>query len=127
SNEQLARLGDGTIGTAARILLLVIDFDALTSKGHSADTAVQLLQQHAVRYGAKLAKDFATHLGMTSGETQVIEVPLRLVRPGMVIPQDGRSGLGTVVVAKSFEVGEGLTRGMKNFRPGMVAEKVMVR
>jgi len=127
SNEQLARLGDGTIGTAARILLLVIDYDALTSKGHSADTAVQLLQQHAVRYGAKLAKDFATHLGMTSGETQVIEVPLRLVRPGMVILQDVRTELGTLLVARGFEVSERFTERMKNFGPGLLAEKVMVR
>jgi len=80
-----------------------------------------------VRYGAKLAKDFATHLGMTSGETQVIEVPLRLVRPGMVILQDVRTELGTLLVARGFEVSERFTERMKNFGPGLLAEKVMVR
>lgn len=127
SNEKLARLGEGTVGTAARILLLVSDFDALTSKGHSADTAVQLLQRHAVRYGAGLLKDFATHLGTSSGDTQVIEIPLRLVRPGMVILQDVRTELGTLLVARGFEVSERFTERMKNFGPGLLAEKVAVR
>ncbi|MGH8227628.1 MAG: HD domain-containing phosphohydrolase [Steroidobacteraceae bacterium] len=66
SSERLARLGEGTIGTAARILLLVIDFDVLTSRGQSPEASAQLLQQRPERYGAKLAKDFATHLGMQS-------------------------------------------------------------
>jgi len=127
SNEQLVRLGDGTTGTAARILLLVIDFDALTSRGQSPDTAVQLLQQRPERYGARLAKDFATHLGMTSGDTQVIEIPLRLVRPGMVILQDVRTELGTLLVARGFEVSERFTERMKNFGPGLLTEKVAVR
>ena len=127
SNEQLARLGDGTVGTAAHILLLVIDFDALTSKGHAPDTAIQLLQQHPERYGEKLAKDFATHLGLTSGHTQVIEIPLRLVRPGMVILQDLRTELGTLLVARGFEVSERFTERMKNFGPSLLAEKVTVR
>lgn len=127
SNEQLARLGDGTIGAAARILLLVIDFDALTSKGHTPDTAVQLLQQRAERYGEKLVKDFATHLGTMSGDTQAVEIPLRLARPGMVILQDVRTELGTLLVARGFEVSERFIERMKNFGPGLLAEKVVVR
>jgi response regulator RpfG family c-di-GMP phosphodiesterase len=127
SNEQLARLGDGTIGTAARILLLAIDFDALTSKGHTPDTAMQLLQQRAERYGAKLTTDFATYLGTASGEMQVIETPLRLVRPGMVILQDVRTELGTLLVARGFEVTERFIERMKNFGPGLLGERVTVR
>ncbi|MGH7104902.1 MAG: HD domain-containing phosphohydrolase [Acetobacteraceae bacterium] len=127
SNEQLARLGEGTIGTAARIMQLVLDFDALTSKGHSPDTAVQLLLQHTARYGAKLVKDFATHLGTKGGDTQVAEIPLRLVLPGMVILQDVRTELGTLLVARGFEVSERFTERMKNFGPGLLAEKVAVR
>ena len=127
SNEQLGRLGEGTTGTAARILLLVIDFDALTSRGHTAEAAVHLLQRRPERYGAKLAKGFATHLGMTSGHTQVIEIPLRLVRGGMVILQDVRTEHGTLLVARGFEVSERFAEQMKNFGPGLLAEKVTVR
>lgn len=127
SNEQLARLGDGEIATAARILLLVIDFDALTTKGHPLETAVQLLQQRPERYGAKLAKDFATHLGTASGDTQVIELPLRHVLPGMIILQDVRTELGTLLVAHGFDVTERFVERMKNFGPGLLNEKIAVR
>lgn len=127
SNEQLARLGDGMIGTAARIVLLTLDFDALTSKGHSPDTAIQLLQQRPERYGAKLAKDFATHLGASSGETQVVGIPLRLVRPGMIILQDVRTELGTLLVPRGFEVTERFVERIRNFGPGLLAEKIAVR
>jgi len=33
--EQLRSLGDGTIGTAARILMMVLDYDSLIAQGHS--------------------------------------------------------------------------------------------
>src|SRR5580698_4528762 len=39
SNEKLAELGDGTIGTGARILALVLDYDHLVTQGHSIDIA----------------------------------------------------------------------------------------
>lgn len=127
TNEQLAKLSDGPIGTAARILLLVMEFDALISTGQPADTAAQLLQQHPERYGAQLVKDFATHLGMASGDTQVIEVALRSVRPGMIILQDIRTELGTLLVARGFEVSERFVERMRNFGPGLLAEKVAVK
>lgn len=127
SNEQLARLGDGVAGTAARILLLVIDYDTLLSKGHPPDTAVRLLQQRPERYGAKLAREFATHLGASGGETQVVEMPLRLVRPGMIILQDLRTELGMLLVARGFEVTERFVERAKNFGPGLLAENVAVR
>lgn len=127
TNEQLTRLGEDTVGTAARILLLVLDFDALISKGHSSDTAVQLIQQRVERYGAKLAQDFATHLGTASGDTEVIEIPLRHVRPGMIILQDVRTELGTLLIPRDFEVTERFVERARNFGPGLLGEKVAVR
>ncbi len=127
SNEQLAGLPEGSTGSAARILSLVIDYDALVSQGNSPDTAVQLLLQRGERYGVKLVKDFATHLGTSSGDTQVIEIPLRLVRPGMTILQDVRTELGTLLIARGYEVTERFAERIRNFGPGLLAEKVAVR
>lgn len=126
SNEQLAALPEET-RNAARILSLVIDCDALFAQGNSPDTAVQLLQQRAERYGVKLVKDFATHLGTSSGDTQLIEMPLRLVRPGMTIMQDVRTELGTLLIARGYEVTERFAERIRNFGPGLLAEKVAVR
>lgn len=126
SDEQLARLGEGSTGTAARILSLVLDHDALVSQGNSPDMAVQILQQRGPRYGVKLLKDFATHLGTSTGEMQVTQIPLRLVRPGMTILQDVRTELGTLLIARGFEVTERFSERIRNFGPGLLAEKVAV-
>ena len=127
STEQLQQLGDGTVGRAARILRLVTDFDALTSQGNSPDTAVQMLRGREDRYGAELVQEFATHLGAGSGEMQVVEMVLRLVRPGMTILQDIRTYMGTLLVPRGFEVTERFIERMPNFGPELLNEKVQVR
>jgi hypothetical protein len=127
STEQLQQLGDGTVGRAARILRLVTDFDGLTSQGNSPDTAVQVLRSRAERYGAKLVQEFATHLGASTGEMQVVEMPLRLVRPGMTILQDVRTYMGTLLVPRGFEVTERFIERMPNFGPDLLNERVQVR
>ena len=124
--EQLRALG-GSTATAVCILRLVTEYDALTSQGHTPEVATQLLQSRADRYGPKLLRDFSTFLGTSSGEMQVIEVPLRHVRPGMTILQDVRTELGMLLVARGFEVSERFVERIRNFGPGLLAEKVAVR
>ena len=91
------------MGRAARILRLVTDFDGLTSQGNGPDIAVQVLRSREDRYGAELVKEFATHLGAGSGEMQVVEMLLRLVRPGMTILQDVRTYMGSLLVPRGFD------------------------
>lgn len=127
SSGQLEQLGDGPVGRAARILRLVTDFDALTSQGNSPDTAIQMLRGRENRYGGKLIQEFATHLGAGSGEMEVVEMPLRQVRPGMTILQDVRTYLGTLLVPRGFEVTERFIERMPNFGAGILGEKVQVK
>jgi len=47
TDEQIARLGDGTIGLGTRILGLVSEYDTLITQGHSVDVAVQTLRRRA--------------------------------------------------------------------------------
>jgi hypothetical protein len=115
------------VGRAAQILRLVTDFDALTSQGNSPDTAVQVLRSREERYGARLVQEFATHLGADTGEIQVVEMPLRLVRPGMTILQDVRTYMGTLLVPRGFEVTERFIERMPNFGPDLLSERVQVR
>ena len=115
------------MGRAARILRLVTDFDALTSQGNSPDTAVQILRGREGRYGSVLVQEFATHLGARTGETHVVEIPLRAVRPRMTILQDVRTYMGTLLVPRGFEVTERFIERMPNFGDGILGEKVKVR
>jgi response regulator RpfG family c-di-GMP phosphodiesterase len=126
SDEELARMGEGSTGTGARILSLVLDYDALLSQANSPDTAVEILRQRGRRYGAKLVEDYAAHLGAHIGQMQIKEIPLRMVRPGMTILQDLRTELGTLLVARGFEVTERFTERMRNFGAGLLAEKIAV-
>jgi response regulator RpfG family c-di-GMP phosphodiesterase len=127
STEQLQQLGHGPVGRAARILRIVTDFDGLTSQGNGPDIAMQVLRSREERYGAELVKEFATHLGAGSGEMQVVEMLLRLVRPGMTILQDVRTYMGTLLVPRGFEVTERFIERMPNFGPELLNEKVQVR
>jgi hypothetical protein len=126
TDEQIARLGDGTAGMGTRILALVLEYDSLVTQGHSADVAVQTLRLRASRFGTDLIEKFAAHIGAGSGKTEAREVALRTVQPGMVIMQDVRTHLGTLLVARGFEVSSTFLERIRNFGPDLQNETVKV-
>jgi hypothetical protein len=125
-DEQLKRLGDGTIGLGARILGLVLQYDELVAQGHTVDVAVQTLRGHSSRYGDELIEGFAKHVGAGSGKSEARQIALRSVRPGMLIMQDIRTHLGTLLVPRGFEVTTAFIERMRNFGPELLGETVNV-
>jgi response regulator RpfG family c-di-GMP phosphodiesterase len=126
TDEQIARLGDGTIGLGVRILGLVLEYDALATQGHSVDVAVQTLRRRAPRYTEELIEQFGKHLGAGSGKSEVRVLPLKAVQPGMVIMQDVRTHLGTLLVPRGFEVTNLFLDRSRNFGPELLAEDIQV-
>jgi CheY-like chemotaxis protein len=126
TDEQIARLGDGTAGMGTRILGLALEYDSLVTQGHSVDVAVQTLRLRASRFGADLIEQFATHIGARSGKTEAREVALRAVQPGMIIMQDVRTHMGTLLVARGFEVSSTFLERIRNFGPDLQNETVKV-
>jgi hypothetical protein len=126
SDEQIARLGDGTIGLGTRILGLVLEYDTLITQGHSVDVAIQTLRGRASRFTAELIEQLGTHLGAGSGKSEARQILLRAVQPGMVIMQDVRTHLGTLLVPRGFEVTAVFVERMRNFGPELLAETVRV-
>jgi response regulator RpfG family c-di-GMP phosphodiesterase len=126
TDEQVGRLGDGTIGTGARILGLVLEYDILITQGHSVDVAVQTLRRRAPRYTDELIEQFGAHIGAGSGKNEARVVPLKSVQPGMVIMQDVRTQLGTLLVPRGFEVTSLFLERSRNFGPELLAENVKV-
>src|SRR5215472_4728797 len=59
TDEQVARLGEGTIGTGTRILGLILDYDTLVTQGQTTNVAVQTLRSRAGRFGESLVEKFA--------------------------------------------------------------------
>lgn len=126
SDEQLKKLGDGTIGLGTRILLATLDYDGLITQGHSRDIAIQTLRTKTQRYGKDLIEKFSLHVGAAPAASEVREMPLRLVQPGMTVLDDVRTHLGTLLVARGFDVTETFLDRLRNFGGDILSEKVKV-
>lgn len=126
NDEALARLGDGTIGMGTRILGLVLEYDVLNTQGHSVDVAVQTLRRRGPRYTEALIEQFAQFLGAGSGKSEARQIPLKAVQPGMVIMQDIRTQMGTLLVPRGFEVTGLFLDRSRSFGPELLEELVRV-
>jgi response regulator RpfG family c-di-GMP phosphodiesterase len=126
SDQQLARLGDGTIGLGARILAITLHYDTLVAQGHGSAEAVQTVRQKSERYGTTLVEKFATLVGVGASVDEIRELPLRMVQPGMTIMNDLRTHQGTLLVARGFEVSESFLQRLHNFGSGILEERVKV-
>ncbi|HKT72195.1 MAG TPA: response regulator [Steroidobacteraceae bacterium] len=126
SDEAVARLGDGTIGLATRILGLVLEYDILHTQGHSVDVAVQTLRRRAPRYTELLIEQLGKYLGAGSGKNEVRKIPLKAVQPGMIITQDVRTHMGTLLVPRGFEVTGVFLERVRSFGPDLLEEIVGV-
>jgi response regulator RpfG family c-di-GMP phosphodiesterase len=127
TDEQILRLGEGTIGLGTRILSLVLEYDLLLTQGHATDVAVQTLRRRASRFGESLVEKFAQHLGAGSGRAEARQMPLKAVQPGMIIMQDIRTQLGTLLVARGFEVSNTFLERSRSFGPDLLNEVVKVQ
>jgi response regulator RpfG family c-di-GMP phosphodiesterase len=126
TDEQLTRLGDGTIGTAARILGLVLMYDELITQGRATLEAIQTLRPHTPRFGASLIETFSQHIGAPTAGGEIRDMPLRQVTAGMTIMQDIRTSMGTLLVPKGFEVTHTFRERISHFGPDLLSERVKV-
>jgi response regulator RpfG family c-di-GMP phosphodiesterase len=126
TDEQIARLGDGTIGLATRVLAMTLHYDALVSRGHSVDIAVQTLRTRTARYGETLIEQFAQHVGASVARQEIRELPLRALQAGMTLTQDLRTHSGTLLVPRGFEVTQTFLERIRNYGAEFLSEKVKV-
>ena len=126
TDEQVARLGDGTIGMGTRILGLVLEYDALIAQGHAANVTMQTLRGRTGRFGETLVEQFSSHVGAGVSTDELRDMPLRIVQPGMIIMQDVRTHMGTLLVTRGFEVTSLFLERARNFGPDLLNESVKV-
>lgn len=126
NDEQIARLGDGTIGLGARILGLVLEYDTLMSRGIPVGEAIQTLRCRTARFGAGVVDKFAAHVGAAGSRAELRELPLSAVQPGMVIMQDVRTPRGLLFVARGFEVTGVFLERIRNFGQDLLNRPVKV-
>jgi response regulator RpfG family c-di-GMP phosphodiesterase len=127
SQDGKARDGtDGLVKSGADILRLVLAYDALIVAGQSTNTALQGLRARADVYGAPLIERLAGVIGDQPQNQEVFEVPVAAVKPGMVILDDLRTTVGTLLVPKGFEVTNAFLERKRNFDATVLQTKVRV-
>jgi response regulator RpfG family c-di-GMP phosphodiesterase len=125
NDQQVRALGDGTIGLGARILSLVLHYDSLVTQGKTSDVALQSARGKVGRYSEALLDKFTQFIGGGPG-SEMREIPLHMVEPGMTIMHDLRTPLGMLLVPRGFEVSEPFLQRLHNFGSGILGQKVQV-
>ena len=125
TDEQIARLGESTLGLCTRILGIVLDYDALITQGHTADVAIQILQGRTARFGVSLVEQFGVYLAAVGG-AESRSIALRDVRPGMAITEDVRTHTGTLIVPRGFEVSDVFLELARTFGADLLNQSVKV-
>ncbi|MEA3106115.1 MAG: hypothetical protein QOI88_720 [Gammaproteobacteria bacterium] len=117
---------DGFVMVGANILRLVLEYDTQIARGNSVEAAVQAVRARLDRHDKQLVGHLTSVLGAESRNDDTSQIPVGHVKPGMIILDDVRTHIGTLLVPKGFEVTDVFIERMRNFGPGILAEKVRV-
>lgn len=99
----------------ARLLKVVLDYDALETQSIPAGEAIDTLRGRAGWYDPDLLQTFAEILGHVESDAKVHEMRLREVRAGMTFAEDVTSKAGVLLIARGQEVTQGLLDRIRNF------------
>jgi len=125
-DKQAADGTDGLLKTGADILRLVLAYDALIVAGNPVNAALQTLRGRAAVFGSQLLDRFTALLGSQAQAPAVFELAVAAVKPGMVILDDLRTTVGTLLVPKGFEVTNAFLERKRNFDAAILQTTVRV-
>ena len=109
----------------ARALKVAAGIDSLERHGLPVALAFDTLRGRAGRYDPEILEALA-RIRDSAPQSRVNELPLRLLRPGMVLAQDVRAETGVLVVARGQELTAGLLAKLYNhFRPSSVIRVIV--
>jgi hypothetical protein len=87
---------------------------------------MRTLRGRAGRFSETLVEQFSVHIGAGPSTDELRDMPLRVVQPGMIIMQDLRTHMGTLLVTRGFEVTSVFLERARNFGPDLLNESVKV-
>lgn len=99
----------------ARVLKLVVDFDALMSGAATVSSAMKTLRARAGWYDPEILEEFAEARGAVAECEEAADLPLSEVVLGMRLAADVHSDAGMKIVAQGQEVSAGLLERLRNF------------
>jgi CheY-like chemotaxis protein len=110
----------------ALVLMNVLEYDALTSKGERPEAAIATLRARGGAKCAPLLVHLAALQGMPDSGRQLREIRLREVLPGMIILDDVHTDLGTLLVSRGYEVSPSFVDRVRNFSPKLLEKRVRI-
>jgi len=115
------------IPLGARLLKLVLDFDAIESSGVNTPEAIDILQRQAERYDPDILPVFVEALGK-QGAFSETRIEIAKLDDSMVLAEDVRSSEDVLLISKGFETTLSARRHLQKFRKlGLIGETVLVR
>ncbi|MBI5549293.1 MAG: response regulator [Deltaproteobacteria bacterium] len=99
---------------AARVLRVVLDYDALESAGMSPEKAFECLRSESSCYDPALLRVLAELRGLRAKQHQERDVTLSELRPGMVLSEDVFDAGGALLIARGQEVAPGTVELLTN-------------
>ncbi len=112
------------IPMGSRILKIVTDYDALDSSGMDNATIFDTMQIRKGYYDPDVLSSFAETRGAALAR-EVVELPIKDIRPGMVIAEDIQARTGTIIIARGHEVTPRLLQRLQNFASGVGIKEPM--
>jgi len=97
----------------ARLLKVVLDFDALRTQGIASGIALQTLRERTGCYDPSILAVLETLVADPG--TREVEMSLRDVKVGMVFKEDVKTRTGIMLIARGQEVTTGLLERIRNF------------
>ena len=124
--EQHAPATESDVSFGGRVLRAAVGYESLISSGTSPEVAVGTLRHRYGETDAEILGALANSAG-GPGSTEVREVRVEELVPGMTLQCDVRSAGGTLVVARGQVVTESLAERLRNFvARNAVTETVVV-
>jgi response regulator RpfG family c-di-GMP phosphodiesterase len=107
----------------ARALKLAVDLDALESEGIPLSLAFDTLRGREGWYDCEILEKLAEIRSNNQQCSQVRELALAKLRPGMTLAQDLRTDKNVLFIARGQEVTAGLLEKLRNFSDGFFREE----
>jgi response regulator RpfG family c-di-GMP phosphodiesterase len=113
------------LAVAASVLRVAVEFDELDSRGVPTQTALETIRGREGAHDPSVVGALARLRGAAAG-AQEMRVRILDLRPGMVLVEDLRARSGLLLVARGFQVTDGLIEKLRNFSAGHVREPIRV-
>lgn len=111
---------------SARILELTSSYDSLQVRGYGEAEAIGMLRDDDRHFAEPMVAALERLVVHDSGRIAIRQLPVLLLRPGMVIAGELRSSAGQLLVGKGFVVTESFLAKLWNIPRGRVREPVPV-